>query len=128
MTERAARRCEYCLVHEADRPEAHQMDHIFSRKHGGQTSKSNLTLACAICNNYKGTDFASINPTTEVITRIFHPRRELWRAHFEFSGAEIIGLTVTGQATVQMLQLNHPDRLAFRQSLIEAGLYPPPSP
>ena len=101
------------------------MDHIFSRKHGGQTSKNNLALACAICNNYKGTDFASINPTTEVITRIFHPRRELWRDHFELSGAEIIGLTAQGQATVQVLQLNHPDRLVFRQSLIEAGLYPP---
>ena len=56
VIQRAAHRCEYCLIHEIDAGFAHQIDHIISRKHGGRTHAENLALACMICNRHKGSD------------------------------------------------------------------------
>lgn len=42
VAERAAYRCEYCLLHEDDSYSPHQVDHIISRKHGGQSGSDNL--------------------------------------------------------------------------------------
>jgi len=122
---RARGRCEYCLVHQDDRPEAHQLDHIIALKHDGQTIPENLALACAICNNNKGSDFATIDWATETIVPLFNPRRQQWSDHFRLEGVEIIGITSTGLATAKLLRLNEPDRLLFRQALLAAGLYPP---
>jgi len=58
---RAGGRCEYCLLHQDDRPKSHQVDHIVARKHGGQTVRENLVLACAVCNNNKGSDLATLD-------------------------------------------------------------------
>jgi hypothetical protein len=46
IIERAAGRCEYCLLHQDDTPLTHQADHIIPLKHGGQTTAENLALAC----------------------------------------------------------------------------------
>jgi len=61
VIERAKGRCEYCLIHEDDRPERHQVDHVIALKHGGLTTIENLALACAVCNNNKGSDLATID-------------------------------------------------------------------
>ena len=68
---RAAERCEYCLLHQDDRPETHQVDHVIAIKHRGQTVSENLALACALCNNAKGSDIASIDPVTDMIAPLF---------------------------------------------------------
>ena len=57
VIERGQGRCEYCRVHQDDRLFAHEIDHIFAEKHGGQTEIENLGLACGECNRYKGSDF-----------------------------------------------------------------------
>ena len=44
---------------------AHQVDHVISRKHGGSSTSENLAYACVICNRYKGSDVASIEPDGE---------------------------------------------------------------
>ena len=59
VVSRAARRCEYCLLHEDDSFMPHQIDHIISRKHGGNSSADNLALACIRYNAWKGSDIAS---------------------------------------------------------------------
>ena len=123
--ERAQGRCEYCLVHEDDRPESHQVDHVIALKHGGQTSSENLALACAICNNNKGSDLATIDQTSGELIPLFNPRKQIWRDHFGFSGARIVGVTAIGEATIRLLRVNDPDRVSLRQVLIEAGFYPP---
>ena len=51
---RAARRCEYCLLHEDDSFTPHQIDHIISQKHAGDSSPENLAFACIRCNAWKG--------------------------------------------------------------------------
>jgi hypothetical protein len=124
ITVRAGGRCEYCLIHQDYQPNAHQVDHIIAHKHRGQTNSRNLALACALCNYYKGSDLASIDPLSGLLTPLFNPRVEEWEDHFELVGATIVGRTATGRTTVELLRLNEAERLADRQFLIEAGLYP----
>jgi hypothetical protein len=114
------------LIPQACKPEAHQIDHWLALKHGGQTSRENLALACALCNNYKGPDLATIDPVSGAKVFLFDPRTEDWRRHFELVGAQIVGLTAMGRATVQLLRLNSAERVAERELLIAGGTYPPP--
>jgi len=53
VARRAHRRCEYCLLHEQDAFQPHQVDHIISRKHGGLTDPPNLAYACLRCNYHR---------------------------------------------------------------------------
>lgn len=119
----AAGRCEYCLIHEDDSYAAHQIDHILVRKHGGATTPSNLAYACTLCNRYKGSDVAALDPDTQEIVPLFHPRRQQWKAHFSLQGAMIVPLSGIGRATVALLRINSTERLLERQELIEAGRY-----
>jgi hypothetical protein len=124
VIKRAGRCCEYCLIHQADRPETHPIDHIIALKHGGRTEEGNLALACAICNSNKGSDLAALDPSSGGIVPLFNPRTQNWDEHFELSDAQLIGRTAIGRATVALLRLNDDERLSYRQSLIDAGRYP----
>jgi 5-methylcytosine-specific restriction endonuclease McrA len=61
VAERARGCCEYCLLHQDDSPDTHQIDHIVAVRHGGQTVEDNLAYACAECNHHKGVDFATLD-------------------------------------------------------------------
>ncbi len=124
VTQRAGERCEYCLIHQDDRPETHQLDHVLAVKHGGLTEESNLALACLFCNSSKGPNLSAIDPLNGEIVPLFNPRTQNWNKHFELSGASIVGLTSIGRATVVLLRLNDHERLDYRQNLIEIGRYP----
>ncbi len=121
---RASRRCEYCLVHDADATVPHEPDHIIARKHRGTTDAGNLAWACAACNGQKGTDIASIDPDTERIVRLFHPRKDSWPAHFKLEGAAILPLSPIGRVTEFLLQFNRDDRLSNRDWLLRAARFP----
>lgn len=123
VVERAAGRCEYCLIHQDDVPESHQIDHLIARKHSGQTVAENLALACLPCNRYKGSDLTAVDPATREIVPLFNPRVQRWTDHFALAGAHIIGLTPTGRATVALLRMNSPVRVSNRRLLIELGRY-----
>ena len=111
VTNRARRLCEYCLVHQEDRPERHQIDHITALKHGGTTDSENLALACVVCNKYKGSDLTSIDPLERIIVPLFNPRTQIWAEHFKIEATQIIGLTAIGRATVEILRFNDEERL-----------------
>jgi hypothetical protein len=112
---RAAGLCEYCRIPEQQTLAEHEIDHVIALKHGGQTIEDNLALCCAICNRYKGSDIASIDPDTGVVTALYHPRRNVWQEHFEVRGAEIFGSSACGRATVRLLRMNQPARLRERK-------------
>ncbi len=122
VRERAQGRCEYCLVPERDTLVRHQLDHILARKHEGASGTANLAYCCAICNKRKGADLGSVDDVEGVLTPLFHPRRDLWPAHFRVAGLRIVPLTGVGRVTVKLLQLNHPDRIAERRLARECGL------
>lgn len=120
---RAGGCCEYCLIPEGAVFVSHEVDHIIPQKHGGPTESDNLALSCAICNKHKGSDLASIDPVTDTIVPLYHPRRDRWSEHFRLSDSHIFPLTPKGRVTVRLLQFNSPDRLEERELLIAAGLF-----
>jgi HNH endonuclease len=122
VEERAHNCCEYCLMPDFATFAAHEIDHIIAEKHGGRTESENLALSCTLCNKYKGSDLASIDPDTEKIVPLYHPRQNIWREHFQLSGAEFMPLTAIGRVTIRLLQLNRLDRLEERQLLLDAGI------
>src|SRR5438445_9213620 len=67
VQERAQGRCEYCLIHESDMYYPHEADHVIAEKHGGPTSLENLAWSCFYCNRFKGSDLASIDPTSQKV-------------------------------------------------------------
>ena len=102
----------------------YQIDHVISLKHGGTSEFGNLAYACALCNVYKGADIGSIVFPAGQFTRLYNPRRDRWSSHFALEGAIIVPLTEIGQATIDVLQLNHSRRLPIRELLIQQGRYP----
>lgn len=123
---RAAGLCEYCLIHEDDTVFGCQVDHIVSEKHGGPTVEANLALACLFCNRNKGSDLGSLSSRTGALIRFFHPRLDLWAAHFRLGrdGISIVPLTEIGDVTLRILGINAAERLEERDELREAGRYP----
>jgi HNH endonuclease len=121
VRERADNRCEYCHIPEGYTFHAHEIDHIYAEKHGGETIESNLCLSCWICNRHKGTDLTSFDPDTGIITPLFHPRNDRWKDHFHLNGAVIESLSATGRTTITLLRLNKRERIDERQILIGLG-------
>jgi hypothetical protein len=100
------------------------MDHIISRKHGGQSESDNLAYACLRCNAWKGSDVGSVDPETGAFASLFNPRRQRWDDHFVLRVAVIEPLTAEGKATARLLKLNLDKRLVERQLLAAVGRYP----
>ena len=61
---RAQHRCEYCQIPQALSFLHFEIDHIIARQHRGQTIASNLALACANDNGFKGPNIAGLDPAT----------------------------------------------------------------
>jgi hypothetical protein len=120
--DRAKGSCEYCWIPELAVLISHEVDHMIAEKHGGQTDEDNLALACTSCNKFKGSDLASIDPLNSEIVRLYQPRNDLWREHFQFQSGEILPLTAIGRVTVRLLQLNRSERVAVRRVLEQAGV------
>ena len=121
---RAGEICEYCLIHEEDTFFGLEVDHIIAEKHGGETKLENLCCACLTCNRYKGSDIATLDAETRALVRLFDPRLDVWKEHFELEGASIIGKTKVGEATARLLKLNLEERLLERGILQSLGRYP----
>ena len=124
---RAGNRCEYCLCHQDHVMAQLHIDHIVPAAKGGTGDPDNLCLACELCNLHKWTKIEGLDPQTGKIVGLFNPRRERWADHFSWSedGAEIVGLTATGRATVNALRLNSPLAVTVRKNWVKAGWHPP---
>jgi len=114
-------RCEYCRIPESHSRLGHVLDHIIARQHGGLTTTANLALCCGRCNQFKGPNIAGIDPESSQLVRLFNPRLDLWDEHFRFKSAYLVGLTPVGKATIAVLAINLPIRIASRRSLLDAG-------
>ena len=102
----------------------HEIDHIISRKHAGTTTPANLAFACFLCNRYKGSDVACLDPATGLAVRLFHPRKDRWEEHFRIAGSVLEPLTSVGSATTRLLRLNTGPRVMERRALQSLGRYP----
>ena len=90
---------------------------VIAVKHGGHRVAENLALCCSLCNRYKGSDIASIDPETGELTPLFHPRVDRWEEHFQVCDGVIVGLTLKGRATARLLRMNRSTRIKERQLL-----------
>jgi hypothetical protein len=106
---RARHRCEYCRLPEFDGHFPHHIDHVIALKHGGQSDLSNLALCCVICNRYKGSNIAALNPANGDLVRLFNPRLDKWSHHFRVLDGLIVALTPKASATVRLLRFNDRD-------------------
>jgi 5-methylcytosine-specific restriction endonuclease McrA len=121
VRERAGNRCEYCHLPQEAYDLTFHIEHVVASQHRHDDDPSNLALACDRCNLHKGTNLASIDPQTGEVVPLFNPRTDAWEEHFALFGAEIIGQTPIGRATVRLLQMNSERRIILRKRLLAAG-------
>ena len=116
-------RCEYCRMPRRSDPLPFQTDHVIAQQHGGETVLDNLAWCCLHCNKHKGPNIAGIDPLSGDVVRLFHPRKQNWGRHFQWTDATLLGLTKVARATIRVLAINDPDFMAFRAELMEEGIY-----
>ena len=77
---------------------------------------------CEYCLIPETLALASIDLETGELHRLFHPRRDRWRDHFQLRGGAIVALTAIGRVTLRLLQLNRSERVKERELAIQAGM------
>jgi hypothetical protein len=123
VVQRAEERCEYCHFPATASELPFHIDHIIAEKHDGPTTSANLAWACFSCNMRKGPNVAGFDPVTGDLSRLFHPRSDIWSEHFMWEGALLRGKTAIGRTTIGVLGINDPDSVAVRQSLRREGIF-----
>jgi 5-methylcytosine-specific restriction endonuclease McrA len=73
------------------------VEHIVARQHGGSSMQENLAWACHHCNLHKGPNLTGIDPDSNEVVRLFHPRRDRWEEHFAVHGPRLVGRTPVGR-------------------------------
>lgn len=123
----AKNRCGYCLSLQKYVLGILEIDHIIPQAKGGTDKRSNLWLACRLCNGYKGVQTTALDSKTGKKTQLFNPRQQQWSQHFQWSnnGTQIEGKTAIGRATVSALQLNNFIAVTVREQWVKAGWHPP---
>jgi hypothetical protein len=122
--------CEYCRSQASFASESFSVEHIHPESLGGPTVLENLALSCAGCNGHKHAKTEGRDPETGTVVPLFHPRRQRWSDHFAWDASftRVVGLTPTGRATVEELQLNREGLVNLRRAVRAVGAHPPPEP
>ncbi len=126
VIQRADNRCEYCGISRIGQVATFHIDHIVPVVADGETIAENLALACVSCSLRKGARQNLEDSETGKVVTIFNPRQQAWKEHFDWNGVQVVGLTATGRATVQALDLNRATMLAIRAEEELLGRHPPP--
>jgi hypothetical protein len=126
VIQRAENRCEYCRISQIGQVATFHIDHIVPVVVGGETIAKNLALACVSCSLRKGARQNLEDSETGEVVSIFNPRQQAWKEHFDWKGVQVVGLTATGRATVQALDLNRATMLAIRAEEELLGRHPSP--
>lgn len=135
VIDRAQGRCEYCQCRADYTTETFPIEHIIPVSRGGTSQPDNLALACSSCNGHKYNKVKAIDPANNEMVPLYNPRLQIWKDHFGWRKGytQIIGLTPTGRATVELLQMNHIGLLQMnhigsvnlREVLYQIGKHPP---
>jgi hypothetical protein len=83
-------------------------------------------LACVSCSLRKEARRAAVDTQTGRKVPLFHPRRQEWANHFRWDSMRVVGISPTGRATADALQMNRPVMLAIREEEALRGRHPPP--
>lgn len=126
VIERAGDHCEYCCLSQAGQEATFHIDHIVPVVAGGATTADNLALACVSCSLRKAARQTVEDPETGEAVPIFNPRQQMWKEHFRWDGVRVVGLTATGRATINALEMNRATILAIRAEEEILSRHPPP--
>jgi hypothetical protein len=120
-------RCAYCQTTQASSGQPMVVDHIIPKSQGGETSFDNLCFSCRRCNEFKGSVTEFLDPLTEEVLPLYHPRFQTWAEHFAWdaSGVYLIGLTAIGRITILVLRMNNEIIINARRRWVSAGWHPP---
>jgi hypothetical protein len=124
VIERAAHRCEYCRVPEYLSGFDYHIEHIIGVQHGGTNTLDNLAYCCPICNWKKGPNISTILKMGGALIPLFNPRTQNWFTHFESNNGKIFPLTLIGEATIKLLELNQFTKIEERLAMELGGFYP----
>jgi HNH endonuclease len=129
VTRRARGCCEYWLSQELYSPDPFSVEHIIPLARGGTHDLENLAWSCQGCNSRKYVTIEALDQVTGQTVPLYHPRRDRWLEHFAWNEDDtlIIGLTPTGRATEEKLQLNRLGVVNLRRVLSLMDLHPPES-
>jgi HNH endonuclease len=124
--DRAKGICEYCRSQSKFAIDPLITEHIQPVSRGGKTAEDNLALACQTCNNYKHTKTEAIDPVTNELVPLFHPRQMLWYEHFSWNDAvtQMMGNTPIGRTTINLLKTNRESVMNIRRVLAIMGFHP----
>ena len=119
-------RCAYCHSPERLLGMPLEADHIRATAQGGKTAMANLCLACRTCNGHKWLVAKARDPLTHRLVNLFHPRRQNWDEHFQWSadGTHLLGLSATGRSTIEALQMNNDLIVNLRALWVTLDLHP----
>jgi hypothetical protein len=119
--------CEYCFSQSKYASDPFSVEHIVPSYRGGSDLLDNLAFSCQGCNGHKATRTTGLDPETNKEVPLFHPRQHRWSEHFCWSADSAIlrGLTPTGRATIETLQLNREGVVNLRLVLVLLGKHPP---
>jgi hypothetical protein len=116
--------CEYCRLSQVGQEATFHIDHVIPLAAQGKTEADNLALACVSCSLHKSAKLMANDPDTSESVQLFNPRQQSWSEHFYWEGVCVVGMTPTGRATVNALQMNRPGILAIREEEILLGRHP----
>ena len=125
--ERAGYCCEYCLIPMACSIQPYAVEHIIPKSEGGSNDLNNLACSCGGCNGHKYNKRKAPDPANNDMVALFNPREHPWIDHFTWSNdfQRLIGISPTGRATIEALQLNRTGVVKVRKLLLLAGEHPP---
>ena len=121
---RAGGCCEYCGLSQKGQEATFHVDHVIPLAAGGETVTENLALACVSCSLRKAARQTAVDPQSGKETTLYNPRRDAWHEHFQWDGVDLVGLTATGRATVEALNMNRKLILAIRREEAAVGRHP----
>ena len=121
---RSGHRCEYCRVLAYLACFDFHVDHIIGVQHGGPTILDNLAHTCSPCNWKKGPNISTILAFGGALIPLFNPRTQNWFDHFEALNGVLRPLTIIGDGTIKLLELNQPYKIEERYEMTLAGFYP----
>lgn len=123
---RAHECCEYCHSQKRFSPDPFSIEHIIPLSKGGDTKSDNLAFSCQGCNNHKYNHLNGIDITTGKKIPLYNPRQQKWIDHFNWNEdfSLLIGITPTGRATIQRLDLNRAGVVNLRKVLYSLGKHP----
>lgn len=124
---RAKGRCEYCQWFDDFAPSPYNIEHIIPSSKGGLSSLENLAFSCRGCNGHKSNTVKVRHDLSASWIDLYNPRTQIWSEHFawDMTKTKIIGLTPTGEVTIQTLKMNRAKLTRLRGVFVALGMHPP---